>query len=99
MSLKKNQIEEFEKRTREKNADDVELERILNPIFIQRMHRYSHLMQDVYRNFRCVGDTKEGAFTDEQAFALTVIVLDNLLKSGSAQAPSGEKGEAGRAYA
>jgi len=91
MTLKKNQIEDYEKKVIENDKDSIILEEIVNPLFVARMKRYGTIMIQIFNNF------VEGGFTKEESMELTKIVLDYVLKSGSSDMP-GNKSEP-RGYA
>ena len=98
MSLKKNQIEEIEKKLKDSDSDNIIVEEMVNPLFVARMKRYGDMLAEVFNNFLKASyfddaDRMKISFTREQAFELTKIVLDNVLKSAHAELPTTGKTE------
>jgi hypothetical protein len=104
--LKKNQIDEMSAKMRDTDADQIIIENLVKPMFVARMKRYGDVIGEVFKNFNNVGKVitqmpyrVDTTFTRAEAFELTKVVLDYLLKSQSTEIDlKSEKEEKPRGY-
>ena len=93
MTLKKNELEDIEKKFYSQHSDNKMIEDIAMPIFIERMDRYGKIMRKVYENLVLAG------FNDEQALRLTGVMLDFMLHSPNVELQSVTDKDKPRGYA